>query len=166
MMQPEPIHLIDQHMRSLMKNGLECYDNYVSTNSMTLKRAPGVHFVTKAWWARTAAARGKYLELLKTTAVTDYDFDEVTLYKIIVESGLPEPPKLPNLWAHHGVHLGDWRRDVESKKLKKNRMQADNYALVQSLMADRAFMAILKECSAGLPVIGKIFERFRRLYYL
>jgi hypothetical protein len=166
MMQFESIHPVDQHMRSLMKNNLECYDNYISTNGADGKRVPGVHFVTKAWWARTAAARDRHRAVLREEEIKEYDYDERMLYRIIHESGLPEPPKLPNLWAHHGVHLGDWRRDVESKRFKKTRMQADNYLWIKTLLSDRAFLSVMKGCSAQLPIIGKIFERFSKLYYL
>lgn len=166
MMQPESISLVDQHMRTLVKNRLLCYDNYVSTNTETGKRVPGVHFVTKDWWRSTATARERYLELLKTEEIKDYSFDETMLYKIISESGLPEPPKLPNLWAHHGIHLGDYRKRIESKKKPKTRLQGDHYMFIQSLLADRTFLGLLKECSIQNPVIGKIFDYFRRMYYL
>jgi len=166
LMKPEKIALVDQHVRTMKKHELECYDNYVSTNSTTEKKVPGVHFVTKDWWPRTAGAREKYRLLLKKTGATSWEFDELMLYCIISESGLQEPPKLPNLWAHHGVHLGDWRRQIEQKRLSKNRMQADLYCFVQELMADRQFVDIMKACSSQLPIIGKIFERFQKLYYL
>jgi hypothetical protein len=166
LIKPETIAMVDQHVRTMQKYNLGCYDNYVSTNSTTAKKVPGVHFVTKEWWSRTAAAREKYRKVLKDPGAPSWDFDELMLYCIISESGLQEPPKLPNLWSHHGVHLGDWRRQIEQKRLSKNRMQADNYVFVQSLMADRTFVDIMKACSVQLPVIGKIFERFQRLFYL
>jgi hypothetical protein len=165
-MMPERTWLVDQHMRTLGKHDLECYDNYVSTNSTSEKKVPGVHFVTKAWWRRTADARAKYRGILEASGSPSWEFDEIMLYRIIQESTLPEPPKLPNLWAHHGIHLGDWRRRIQTKNKTLIRPQADKYQFVQSLVGDRAFMDILTACSGKLPILGDIFTAFKRMYYL
>ncbi len=166
LMQPETINLVDQHVYSMKKHGLKCYDNYISTNTVNQKKVPGVHFVTGEWWKATAEARATYRDLLERTGSPSWEFDELMLYKIISESGLPEPPKLPNLWAHHGVHLGDWRRIIDNKRVSKKRLQADKYMFVQKLVGDRNFRTLVNECGVHLPVIKRIFDQFKKLYFL
>jgi hypothetical protein len=79
------------------------------------EQIPGVHFITKEWWAKTAEARKKEFDTLMTLDNIPYFYDELMLYRIIHNSGLPLPGKLPQLWNHHGLHLGSVR-DFEKQK--------------------------------------------------
>jgi hypothetical protein len=169
LMMPERMNFVRQHLNSMEKKRLECYDNYISTNTTSSKKVPGVHFVTQDWWKNTAEARSRYQKELVEKGSPSWEYDELMLYRIIHESGLPEPPTLPNLWAHHGVHLGDYRRALSNSKNKNvilPRPQADVYQFIQSLLADRMFTEIVQACSSRLPCLETIFKHFRKLHYL
>ena len=112
----ESLSIVDQHMLDLRKNNLQCYSNYTSMGN----KCPGIHFVTKEWWSRTAVARGKEKDAIDATKNVVYDHDEKMLRRLIIDSHLPTPPDKINPWTYHGEHLGDWRRRVLNKDKNSN----------------------------------------------
>jgi hypothetical protein len=98
--------VVEQNMMWMEINGTVCYNNWlISTNQV-----PGVHFVTKAWWSTTEDARKREFKALEErNEPVPYFYDELMLYRIITESGLPGPKSLPQPWMHHGLHLGACR---------------------------------------------------------
>lgn len=141
--------IVDQHMLSLRKNNLECYDNYTANGD----RCPGVHFVTRDWWNRTKTARAEEANAIERQEIVEYDYDERMLKRIIGYSGLPIPSARANLWAHHGEHLGAWRR---------GNPQVWNTAAVQQMLNDKEFMDIADYCSGKAPEL-KIAETFNKM---
>jgi len=105
--------ILYQHLLWMKKHDLGCYSNTIVDNI----RFCGVHFLTKAWWDKTRAARDKYRQELKTSGCIWGD-DEKILARIIIESGL-NLTKEQMLWNHHGIHLGAYKR-AETYNLNAN----------------------------------------------
>jgi hypothetical protein len=145
----------------MRKNNLRCYDNYVSATRGMEYRCPGVHFVTREWWDATRAAREKYGKELMEHGAQGFDHDEWMLGKIIEESGLPRPPATPNLWAHHGLHLGDFRRRIQNRE-KHFRFEAIQGNYVRKLLADEEFMALVGQCAPHLQGLKETFDIFQK----
>jgi len=154
--------LVDQHMRSCEKWGLGCYDNYISTWSASDPRIPGVHFVTREWFTKTETVRKKYADELRKDGARSYEWDEIMIGRIIRESGLPPAPEVLNLWAHHGIHLGDWRRRLELK-LKYSLPDAFQTMYMKRLVEDAPFMEIVKTCAPHLKYLKETFDIFGRI---
>jgi hypothetical protein len=58
MLMAEDSSIIDQHAAVIIKDGTVCYENWVTGHrSADQPRMPGVHFVSRDWWARTQLAR-------------------------------------------------------------------------------------------------------------
>lgn len=142
----ESISIVDQHMLALRKNGLECYNNYLSNGD----RCPGIHFVTKEWWARTEDERDEEARILSAMDPVEYDHDEKMLLRIIRASGLPEPKPTPNLWAYHGQHLGEWRRRAMFGTKYDN---YGNTTATRMIASDPEFMQIAEHCNQKAPVL-------------
>jgi hypothetical protein len=158
----ETPNIVDQHMLDLRRSGLECYSNYVSSHIDDGRpRLPGVHFITKDWWDRTRPVREKYLETISSpeTSVPWY-YDEVMLADIVKQSGLPIQDKNLNLWAHHGVHLGDYRRAIEERR-QHQRVDAFQQSCIIDMLKDTEFMDIVVRCSGHYPIIGSIFDMLK-----
>lgn len=136
--------IVDQHMLSLRKNNLECYDNYLNNGD----RCPGVHFVTKDWWKRTEDAREKESQKLYELEHTPYDHDEKMLLRIIRDSKLPEPPAKVNPWTYHGQHLGEWR-----KRTTFGNTNRGNAMAAFAITSDAAFMEIAEHCDKKAPAL-------------
>jgi hypothetical protein len=160
LMQSETPSLINQHVRACYKNELGCYHNYISARTPAGPKVPGVHFVTKQWWDKTKDVRAIYQKRLLTTGAETWDFDELMLYKIIKESGLPEPPKDYCIWAHHGIHLGDYRRRINNK-MPGPPPHGAQLAQMRRLMADKEFMALVEQCAPYLQNLKETFDMFR-----
>lgn len=153
--------LVFQHMRELKKHGLECYSNYYSHRAGQDDKVPGVHFVTRDWWQATANVRSRYSQELASHDFHPWDWDEIMLGRIIRESGLPNPPHEQFLWAHHGVHLGDWRRSIIDKRPmpKLNSWQQE---AAKRWFSDEEFVELAKECAGHYPMIGTILENVKK----
>ena len=80
----EDMNIVDQHMLDIRRNDLGCYSNYINNGD----RCPGVHFVTKEWWDKTAEQRDMEKDFLFSMDSITYDYDEKMLLRIIRESGL------------------------------------------------------------------------------
>lgn len=162
MMVAEPTPLAQQHLVSMRRNGLRCYDNYISGVTEGNERCPGVHFVTKDWWEATREARARYAKELMENGSRAWWWDEALLLKIIRESGLPNPPRVANMWAGHGVHLGDWRRRIMNKS-GAPALDAMKSLFIKKLMADKEFVAIATECAEHLSGMKETLELWRRV---
>lgn len=161
MIMGESISIVDQHMLDLRKNDLRCYSNYASSITATFPRLPGVHFVTKDWWEKTREVRNRYSEYLKENGAGCWYYDEVMLHKIVQESGLKINNRSINMWCHHGVHLGDYRRSIQ---LKESRSTPDAFSqmYIRKMLGDEEFMKIVAKCSEHIPSLSKTFDMFRQ----
>jgi len=139
----EEMSIVDQHMLDLRFNDLECYSNCTTNGD----RCPGVHFVTKDWWRKTEDARQKEAEKLSDLGVIPWDYDEQMLRRIIISSGLKEPPAGQNLWAFHGVHIGEYRHKIRQGDRKKWKVTEHSMALV----SDDKFVEIAMFCDSKVP---------------
>lgn len=162
LMMGEPTTIQTQHARSMKVNNLRCYDNYISGVVEGYERAPGVHYVTKDWWEATRTVRARYAKELMDNGSRAWWWDEVMLLRIIRESGLPEPPKVPNMWALHGVHLGDWRRRLKHR-LGAPATDAIKQNFIKKLMADQDFVFIAKECAEHLEGMKETLEAWGKI---
>lgn len=153
--------LVDQHMAFLRMNKLWCYNNYL----VGATRCPGTHFVTKEWWDVTRESRHTELRKLEKKRKIYKDYDEEMLYRIIKESKLSLPPNAPNLWAHHGIHLGSIRDRVNAKEKHYPQPNAFEQLYMKKLLEDDEFMEIVKECSKHIPMLVDIFDKYRDFVY-
>ena len=160
LMMTETPDFVNQHMRAMGRTGLSCYDNYISGYSCGRPKCPGVHFVTKDWWARTAIARETHRNRLMTSGEVFWEWDEVMLGWIIEESGLPFSTEL-RLWAHHGIHLGDWRRRLQMKS-KYQTLDGPYQLFVNRLMEDKEFCGIADQCAQHVPMLKDTLEIFKK----
>lgn len=156
--------IVDQHWRSMMANGLQCYDNYVSSHVIhegaECPRLPGVHFVTRDWWDITREARQKYAAQLAVEGSPAWYWDEVMLAKIVIESGLPVQDKRLNLWAHHGIHLGDYRRRQGTKEVIGH-VEASHTVLMSEILRDQRALELFRMCGEHIPSLMPTLEVFR-----
>jgi MoaA/NifB/PqqE/SkfB family radical SAM enzyme len=163
MFMPENSTIIDQHCNHMEKNGTICYENWISEYIGGDPRMPGVHFVTQEWFERTDYVRANELNTLLKNGAKDYYYDEVMLGRIVRDSGLPLPPQVAKLWRHHGIHLGDWRINMDRKghKIPQNVFQKMH---INTLLHDHKFMELSKICSEHIPLINKIIKKWPMLF--
>ena len=154
--------IINQHMRMAGRYNLGCYHNYISNDTPEGAKVPGVHFVTRAWWDATAATRAKYQKLLREYGSTDWDWDEHMLYRIILESGLTPPPREYHIWAHHGIHLGDYRRRIDNKT-KGPVPSGHHSSYLRQLQHDPEFMHLVDLCAPHLKHLKETFKLLNQL---
>lgn len=154
--------LVDQHMMSMRRWGLICYDNYVSSYFEGEPRLAGVHFVTRDWWARTEVARERWLELLRLEGNRNWAWDEVMLARIVLDAGLPRQEKRHNLWAMHGIHLGDYRRRIMNNENTHPSLGAYDDMFVRQLDGDPEFMALFKEAMLNIPALDETWQEFKK----
>lgn len=160
----ETMTIVDQHMMHIERDGTGCFENWISEyRGNNEPRLPGVHFVTKDWWPKTFTARAKWAEKVKESGpVSDYWFDEVLLGRIVRESGLALPPAEGKLWRHHGVHLGDWRLNIDRNVLP----QPDVFQLmhINWMLKDPEMAKLLDECGKRIELISKVKKMWPRLF--
>lgn len=163
MFMPENSTIIDQHCKHMEKDGTICYENWVSQYIGGDPRMPGVHFVTQEWFEKTENVRTCELDKLIQNGANDYYYDEVMLGRLVRDSGLPLPPQKAKLWRHHGIHLGDWRINMDRKghKIPQNVFQKMH---IYTLLNDEKFMELTKICSEHIPLIGKIIKKWPLLF--
>jgi hypothetical protein len=157
LLKAETPSIVGQHMRSIKKRGTVCYDNWLSSEPFSVPAMPGVHFVTQEWWAKTKMVRAKHLELLGNIDANK-GFDERLLGQIIIDSQIPMPPREPILWAHHGIHLGQYRVAIEAKHDMPSLGNNSDYA--QKLLKDQNFIELVRESGEKIPTLKKTFEWF------
>lgn len=163
MFMPENSTIIDQHCNHIEKDGTICYENWISQYIGGDPRMPGVHFVTQEWFEKTGNVRKYELDKLMQNGANDYYYDEVMLGRIVRDSGLPLPPQVAKLWRHHGIHLGDWRINMDRKghNIPQNVFQKMH---IHTLLNDEKFMELAKICSSHIPLIGKIIKKWPLLF--
>lgn len=163
MFMPENSTIIDQHCKHMEKDGTGCYENWISQYIGGDPRMPGVHFVTPEWFEKTETIRKVELNRLIENGAHDYYYDEVMLGRIVRDSGLPLPPQVAKLWRHHGIHLGDWRinMDRKGKTIPQNVFQKMH---IETLLKDEKFMELSKICSEHIPLIEKIIKKWPLLF--
>lgn len=155
--------LVDQRMMDLRAYDLECYSNYVSSIHEGDPRMPGVHFVTKDWWKRTAAVRKKYLTQLVNGGSPSWEFDETMIYKICKESGLNIQDKEQKLWCMHGLHLGDVRRRIRQGTKNSVPLTAHDQLFVVELLNDPEFKNLIEDCGQHIDTLKQTFQIYRGL---
>jgi hypothetical protein len=151
----EPLH--EQHLKVMKRAGLECYENIAVKHQKYGNRMPGVLFATKEWVERTREAREKYSEyLLNPDSANYYEHDEVMLYNICKESGLPITFKGTENWRHHGIHFGKYRKNHHIKL----RLQ-EEVKFIKELSSDNEFLRLLEICGNYRPEVIDIFNDLR-----
>ena len=160
---PEKSTILDQHCTHMEKDGTGCYENFISQYIGGDPRMPGVHFITEEWFEKTHHVRDIELNKLLKNGANDYYYDEVMLGRIVRDSGLKLPPQVAKLWRHHGIHLGDWRinMDRKGKVIPQNVFQKMH---IQTLLNDEKFMNLCTICSEHIPLIGKIIKKWPMLF--
>lgn len=148
--------LINQHMRAMARSGLQCYDNYVYTLNGGSPVVPGVHFVTKDWWECTRRVRGLKQQELSQFGSLVKGYDEIMLGRIIKESGLPFSYE-SRLWAHHGLHLGDWRLRLKHNVLCQQ-PDAPMRNFINRILSEPGFQGIMDMCSGRLEYLKETFD--------
>lgn len=163
MFMPEASTIIDQHCKHMERDGTLCYENWISQYIGGDPRMPGVHFVTQEWFEKTESIRKVELNKLLGHGAKDYYYDEVMLGRLVRDSGLPLPPQIAKLWRHHGIHLGDWRinMDRKGKTIPQNVFQKMH---IQTLLKDEKFMELAKICTEHIPLIGKVVKKWPLLF--
>jgi hypothetical protein len=164
LMYRETTPLVDQHMRHLKSDGTECYENWgIGVDGVAL-RVPGVHFVTKAWWAATEdARRDEKQRLIESGSAEEWGTDELMVGRIIYDSGLPRPPSSgAKLWRHHGVHLGDWRQQNRNGFIPRPDVWQKMH--IADLLKDTEFIALAAEAGKHIPLIPEILKRWPILF--
>lgn len=163
MFMPEASSIIDQHCKHMERDGTLCYENWISQYIGGDPRMPGVHFVTQEWFEKTESIRKVELNKLLEHGAKDYYYDEVMLGRLVRDSGLPLPPQIAKLWRHHGIHLGDWRinMDRKGKTIPQNVFQKMH---IQTLLKDEKFMELAKICTEHIPLIGKVVKKWPLLF--
>lgn len=161
MLMAEPLSIIDQHMMHMGRDGTDCYENWISEErGNTAPRLPGVHFVTREWWGKTSAARELAYEQLCKQKEIEYCYDEYMLGRIVINSGLPLPPRNAKLWRKHGPHIGDLRLDVNRKR--QYMPDVWEFEHIKTLMHDPTFLSIWAEAEKHidyLPGIKKMWMK-------
>lgn len=163
MFMPENSTIIDQHCKHMEKDGTICFENWISQYIGGDPRMPGVHFVTQQWFEKTESIRKAELDKLVEHGANEYYYDEVMLGRIVRDSGLPLPPQVAKLWRHHGIHLGDWRINMDRRghNIPQNVFQKMH---IQTLLKDEKFMKLSKTCSEHIPLINKIIKKWPMLF--
>lgn len=163
MFMPEKTTIIDQHCTHMERDNTGCYENWISQYIGGDPRMPGVHFITSEWFEKTKRIREIELEKLLKNGAHDYYYDEVMLGRIVRDSGLKLAPQEAKLWRHHGIHLGDWRinMDRKGKVIPQNVFQKMH---IQTLLNDERFMDLSSICSEHIPLIGKIIKKWPMLF--
>ncbi len=163
MFMPENSTIIDQHCKHMERDGTGCYENWISQYLGGDPRMPGVHFITHEWFDKTHTVRKTELEKLLKYGANDYYYDEVMLGRVVRDSGLKLPPQVAKLWRHHGIHLGDWRINMDRKgtTIPQNVFQKMH---IQTLLNDDKFMALSKTCSEHIPLIMKVIKKWPMLF--
>jgi hypothetical protein len=115
MILPEVPTIEDFHAEEMKREGL-CYSGTPRNNDEpeAFDRMAGGIYVTQEWYHRTAERRNAALiesDTMHQIGKGRYD-DEKLLKRIIVESGLPIPPKKPIRKRYHGIHLGTIRNYI------------------------------------------------------
>jgi len=151
--------MVEQRLVDMLQHELRCYSNYVSSNVDGGPRLPGVHFVTREWWPARAEARACELDSLRRHGARSYCHDELMLYRIARDSGLPVQDKKLNLWGMHGLHLGDIRQHITEIPQVPD---AHNQVHMIEMLRDREFMGLVRRCAEGYPLIGHLFEAMQR----
>jgi hypothetical protein len=155
--------IVQTRMIDLTTHNLKCYSNYVSGQDLGEDRMPGVHFVTREWWHTTAEARKKWQEILLATGADSYSFDERMLTKIVKESGLPTQKGEMKFWQMHGLHLGDWRKKVQSKNQHYPPVPGYDQLYIRECLVDACFMRIADECAKHIPTITQTLALLKSL---
>ena len=162
----EELPIVDQHMMHLEHDGTICYENWITETDGDAVRMPGVHFITRAWWERTAAARAVEAEILEERGADSYCYDEYLIGRIVRKSNLPYPPHGKNaqvkMWRHHGVHLGDWR--INQDRNFKPRPNVFQGMHIQKLLKDEHFMNIARTCGEHIPLINDVVQKWPMLF--
>jgi hypothetical protein len=159
----ESLSIVDQHMMHLTRDNTQCYENWITQWRDGNPRMPGVHFVTKEWWARTARARKDELQQLREMDEIPYDHDEFMLGRIVQKSSLPLPSQTTKLWRHHGVHLGDWRLNMARPGFTP-RPDANQMLFIQQALRDEAFLDIADQCAKRIPFVGEVIKSWPMLF--
>jgi len=110
--------------------------------------AGGFVMLYPAWWKTTKEHREHWDDQLKQGKWGHFrEADEVMLYRIIRDSGLPIAPKVPFPRYLRQIHLGDYRPNmtVRNQNMQKMRSLVDGRCINQFLNAleDRTFSMIL-----------------------
>lgn len=154
--------IVSQHVHHMKKDGLDYYENYISQRRGEEIRVPGVHFVTREWWKVTKEQREEELAKIMEASTLDYCYDEFMLGRIIVNSGCVIPPSMAKLWRHHGVHIGDWRLNIERRiMVLPNTFQKMH---IHALINDPDFMEIAARCGERIPIVEKMLKRWPALF--
>lgn len=162
MLMPEEWSIISDHMMHMDRDGTECYENWISDErGNRAPRLPGVHFVTKDWWKRTQAARELAYEQLCKQKEIEYCYDEYMLGRIVINSGLPLPPKSVKFWRKHGPHIGDLRIDANRKRMYEPSVWEDMH--IRRLMSDAHFLSSWAEAEKHIDYLPRIKKMWMKL---
>jgi hypothetical protein len=122
--------------------------------------------VIREWWGKTIEARKAHRDFLEIHGAKMWDYDERMIGDIVQRSGL-RFTELPRLWAHSGIHLGDYRRRLQ-KKFQTPGFNAHEQLQIIKMLRDDEFMKIVAECSEHLDTeenncqLQATFELFRK----
>ena len=158
LMYAEDPNIVDQHMMHMEHDGTECYENWISAYHRGRPRMPGVHFVTRAWWERTRKAREVEAQKLRATGALDYCHDEVMIADIVAAAGLPMAPARAKLWRHHGIHVGDWRIQVQQRRGRTRRLGAIESDAMYAMLHDKEAVDMLDTLAGAVPYMKKVMR--------
>jgi len=142
--------ILQEHLDRMNDNGLQCYSNCRPVKEE--KRMQGVHFCTDKWFERTLEARRVWFEFLQKCPKLSKGFDEKMLYKIVIDSCLPEPPVASTFNSIHGIHLGAWRTQP------KRRLNGDETLVWADLKKDERFMNLFGDAAKRLPYLRAFYN--------
>jgi MoaA/NifB/PqqE/SkfB family radical SAM enzyme len=159
----ETTSIINAHLMHMQRDRTDVYENWISQYLNNSPRLPGVHFVTKEWWKKTEKARNEeYAAVCKSGGITDYWYDEIMLGRIVQKSGLTLPPTEPKLWRHHGVHLGDWRLNIDRKIVIRPNVFESMH--IHWMLNDPEMSNTLDICGEHIPLIKTIKKMWPALF--
>ncbi len=152
--------ILEKHLEAMKIRKLTYYNNYVIDDRLGKKMMPGVHFMSRAWWEKTTGIRKLFLKNLLESEEIQKGADEKLLYWIVLESGVEISDVKYDLFANHGIHLGEYRKQLSSRFPIE--IDAITQKYIEKLYEDDEFMFLVEKCGSQLPEILEMFSIFKR----
>lgn len=124
--------------------------------------------VTPEWYEKTQAARSEWSDrLMRGIWGTFRESDEVMLCRICSQSGLPLPNEVAFAKEMRGLHVGDFRPNMEHRWGNPKRIRkwfpAESVAALREVVKDKGFLNTLEIARENLTVAATWENVFNHL---